>query len=124
MGGDGFGRCGEIDHGLREREVALGRAKPLVGVPGGDRLRQRLRIGQPDVLDSHTHDAARDIDRMLAAREHAREPVEGRVHVRGPHRLVERADQVVVAFLCLVVERSAALHGCGDAGGIERSRRR
>ena len=51
VGGVRFGRGREIDHELRDRQFAFGRAEPVVGVPGGERLNYRLRLGEADILD-------------------------------------------------------------------------
>ena len=91
VGGVRFGRGGEVEHGLGDRELALGRAEALVDVPGGERLRQRLRVGHADVLGGEADQAAGDEERVLAAGEHAREPVEGRVGVGAAQRLVQGA---------------------------------
>ena len=40
-----------------------------------DRQRQRLRVGQPDVLYGHAHDTPGNIERILAAVEHTAEPL-------------------------------------------------
>ena len=77
-----FRRGGDVDHGLGERQFALGRAEKVVGVLGRVRDNQRLRIGKPDILDRHAHDAARQIERVLAGIEHAGEIVECRVRHR------------------------------------------
>src|SRR5690606_37381180 len=45
-----FGRGGEIEAGLRDRQLAFGAAEELVGVLGGEALHHRLRIGEADVL--------------------------------------------------------------------------
>ena len=120
IGGVRFRRGREIDHELRHRQLALGRAEPVVGVPGGERLHQRLRVGEADILDRRAGQPAQDIDRVLAAGQHARQPIERRVGVRAAQRFVQRADQVVVAFLLLVVERRAALHQFGELLRPER----
>ena len=71
IGGVRFRRGRDIDHRLRDREFALGRAEKVVGVLGGVADHQRLRIGKPDILDRHPHHAAREIERVLAGVEHA-----------------------------------------------------
>ena len=92
-----FRRGRDVDHGLRDREFALRRAEEIVGVLGGVGDDERLRIGEADVLDRHAHQPARDVERVLAGVEHAREIVERRVGIGAAHRLVQRRDQVVVA---------------------------
>ncbi len=51
----------EVDDGLGERELALGRAEPLVGLGGVERESQRARVGEADVLARHADHAARDV---------------------------------------------------------------
>ena len=70
-------------------------------------------VGEADILDGEAHHAPGDVERVLAARQHPGEPIERRVGVGAAQRLVQRADEVVVPFLRLVVKRRAALHG-GD----------
>ncbi len=98
---------------MREREFAFGAAEKIVGVLGGVRLHKRLRVGEADVLHRHAHHAPREVKRRLAAVDHAAEPVKRRVGVGAAHRLVQRADEVVMAVAVLVVERRAALHEGG-----------
>src|SRR5262245_44133215 len=50
-----FRRGGEIDRGLRQRELAFGRPQKVVSLLGSDRLYQSVWIGKADVLDGHTH---------------------------------------------------------------------
>ena len=104
---------------LGEGQLALGRADALVGLPGRDALDQGLGIGEADVLDGEAHQAAGDVARVLAARQHARQPIERRVGVGAPERLVQGGNQVVVALLALVVERRAALDDPRQLGRVE-----
>ena len=101
------------------RQFALGRAEKIVGVLRGVGDDQRLRIGKPDVLHRHAHDAAREIERILAGIEHAGEIIERGVGIGAAHRFVQRADQIVVAVLRLVVDRRAALHDLLQGGDVE-----
>ena len=66
-----FGRQGQIERGLDQRQLALGRAQLLVGFRRGAGQHQRLRVGQPDILDRHPHQPPGEIARVLAALEHA-----------------------------------------------------
>ena len=70
--------------------------------------RQRLRVGVADVLGREAHQPARDVERILAGLEHARQPVERRVGVAVAHRLVQRRDEVVVLLAGLVVAGARA----------------
>ena len=119
VGGVGFRRGGDIEHGLRDRELAFGRAQEIVGVLGGIGDHQRLRIGEADVLDGHAHHPPRHEQRVLAGIEHAREIIQRRVGIGAAHRLMQRRDQVVVAVGRLVVDRRAALQDVLQLHGIE-----
>ena len=100
----------DIDDGLGDRQFALRAAEEVVGVLGRASHDEGLRIGEPDVLGGHAHDAASDEQGVLAGLEHPGEIVERRVGVRAAHAFVQRRDQVVVAVLRLVVEGRAPLH--------------
>ena len=52
-----FRRRGNIDGGLRQGEFTLGVSQKIEGILGGERLLQRLRIGQPHILDCDAHQA-------------------------------------------------------------------
>ena len=110
VGGVRFRRGRDIDHRLRDRELAFGRPEEIIRVLGGIADHQRLRIGEPDVLHRHAHDAAREIERVLAGIEHAAEIVQRGVRIGAAHRLVQRRDQIVVAVLrsCRRSARAAA----------------
>src|SRR5207237_6020013 len=75
------------------------------GVLGRERDGQGARIRQPHVLGGDAHHAAGDIQRILAPREHPRQPVERPLHVRPAHRLVQGGDEVEVLFAGFVVAR-------------------
>ena len=81
IGGVGFGRGGDIDHRLRDRELALRAAEKIVGLLGGVADHERLRIGEPDVLDRHAHHAAGEVERFLAGVEHAAQIVERGIRI-------------------------------------------
>ena len=49
----------------------------------------RLRIGQADVFAGHAHHAPCDVQRITAAIEHARKPVDGCVGIRAAYRFVK-----------------------------------
>ena len=105
-----FGRGGEIDRDLRQRQFALGRAQHLVGIARRDRQRQRLRVGHADILARHPDQPPCEEQRILARHQHARQIVQCSIGVRPPHRLVQRRDQIVVPVLLLVVNRRPSLH--------------
>ena len=110
-----FRREREVDDRLRQRQFALGRAEPLVGLPALEADGLRLRVGEADVLHRHAGDAPGEEARVLAALQHPREPVERGVGVRAAHRLVQRRDEVVVPVARLVVLRRPALEAARRA---------
>ena len=69
---------------------------------------QRLGIGQADVLGREAHQPPRDVERVLARLQHARQPVEAGVRVGVADRLVQRADEVEVLLARAVVEQRLA----------------
>ncbi len=105
---------------MGDRQLAFGRAEPVVGVPRRERLDDRLRIGEADVFDRRSGQPAQDVDRVLAARQHARQPIERGIGVGAAQRLVQSTDQIVVTLLGLVVERRPVLH---DACKLRRPER-
>ena len=119
VGGVRFRRGGEIDHRLRDRELAFGMAEKVVGVLGGVGDDQRLRIGKPDILDRHAHDAAGQEQRILAGIEHAREIIQRGIGIGAAHRFMQRRDQIVMAVGRLVVDRRAALQDLLQLRGVE-----
>ena len=80
---------------------------------------QRLGRGQADILDCHADDAAGQIERVFAGREHARQPVERGVGIAVADALVQRRDQVVMLFAGLVVHEYALLDGFGGDGFVD-----
>ena len=85
-----------------------------------DRLRrrdgdeQRARIGVADVLGREHDHAPRDEARVLAALQHRREVVHGRLRVAAAHRLDERRREVVVRVGGLVVDDRTLARGILD----------
>src|SRR6185369_3618969 len=106
--GVALGRRREIDRALSERQLAFGSAELVVGLEGRHRQRQSLRIGVADVLAGEANQAAGHVERILAGRQHARQPVEAGVRVGVAQRLVERRDQVVVLLARPVVAQVLA----------------
>ena len=119
VGGVRFRRRSEIDHRLGQRQLAFRGAEEIVGLLGGKRLGKRRGIGEADVLRGEAHQAAGDIKRVLAAGQHPRQPVERGVGIGRAQGLVKGADQVVMAFARLVVERRAFLHRRDQGPGVE-----
>ena len=85
------------------------------GLLGGHGHHQGLRVGHAHVLGGEADQAPRDVERVLARLQHARQPVQARVRVGVADRLVERADDVVVLLAGPVVQerlaREGLLHG-------------
>ena len=98
----------------------------LDGLRGGDRDEQRARVGVADVLGGEHDHAPGDEAGILAALEHRREVVDGRVGVGAAHRLDERRDEVVVRVAALVVDERPLAGGVLDVlvGDRARPRRR
>jgi len=55
-----------------------------------------------DILDRKADDAAGDIERVATAVQHPRKPIERRVGIGAPHRLVQCGDEVVESIPALV----------------------
>ena len=72
-------------------------------VRGRDRHLERPGVGVADVLGGEDHHPADDEARVLAALEHRREVVDGRIGVGAAHRLDEGRDEVIVLVGALVV---------------------
>ena len=87
---------------LGHRQLAFGAAEALLNVPGIEAQGERARVGVADLLAGHAHHPPGDVERVAAAVEHAREPVQRGVRVGAAHRLVQRADLVVENVAALV----------------------
>ena len=105
----GFRSGPEIADEFGDGKFAFRRTEAFIGIPSGDRGRERLRIGKPDIFGGKARETAQQIERILAAVEHPRRPVERGIGIRSPQRFVERADQIVMSFAVLVVNRGSAL---------------
>src|SRR5436190_13286143 len=95
----------QIDRRLRQPQLSFRTAEKVVGVLGGEGDGERPRIGEPDILDRHAHQAAREVERIFSSREHAREPIQRAIDIGAAHGFVERGDQVVVLLPGFVVDR-------------------
>ena len=109
-----------MDHRLRQRQLALGAAEEVVGILRRIGDEDRQGVGLADVLHRHAHDPAGQIQRVLAAVEHPRQPVEGRIRVRPTHRFMQRGYEVVVLFSRLVVSRRTLLQNAGEGLDVQR----
>ena len=107
-------RAREVDRRLGEVELHLRETDVLDGVRRGDRDEERTRVSVADVLGGEDDHPAGDEARILAAREHRGEVVDGGVRIRGAHRLDERRDEVVVRVAALVVDERPLAGGVLD----------
>ena len=114
-----MGAKAEIDDSFGECQIAFRRAEEIDGLFGGEAKVQGFGSGQADVFDGHADDAAREIERVFAGGEHARQPVESGVRVAVAHALVQRRDQVVVLLAGLVVHQHALLDGFGGERSVD-----
>ena len=97
---------------MRERQFGLGQADEIDGLVRRHGHRERLRVGQPDVLRGEDHEAAGDEPRVLASREHLGEPVHRRIGIAAAAALDERRDRVVVlVFVRIVPDAALAREG-------------
>ena len=107
--GVGFGCERKVDGGFGEGEVAFGRTEEIEGVFGRERHGQGVGVGKPDVFAGHAHHAAREVERIFAGFDHAREPIEGGVRIGVAHGFVERGDEIEMLFPGFVVAEEFAL---------------
>ena len=73
-----LGCAREINRRLREWKQSFRQTDQLHDVGSGSGLDHRLRIRESDVFGSENAQASRDVDRIGAAFDHSREPVERR----------------------------------------------
>jgi len=97
-----FWRTRQIGDGLGHRQLALRAAETFLHIPGRQAQAQRARVGVADVFAGHAHHPPGDIQRVAAAVDHSREPVQSTVRVGATHRLVQGRDLVVKGFATLV----------------------
>ncbi len=100
--------------------VRLRAAKKIEHIFRRQRLMHRFGIGQADIFHRRAHQTAGDIERLLTARQHARQPVKRCIRIGTADRFMQRRDDVVMLLPRLVVERHAPLHHIHQPGGIER----
>ena len=95
----------QVDGCFRQRELALRRAKKVIGLFGGQRHLQRPRVSKAHVLRCDAHEAARDVQGILASRQHPCQPVQRSLHVAPADGLVQRRNEVEVLLAALVGPR-------------------
>ena len=88
---------------MRERIKAFGHSDEVHRLLRGNRHLDPLRIGKSDVLRGQDHQPARDKERVLAAVDHAREPIDRGIRIARRDGFDERANDVVVLLAALVV---------------------
>src|SRR5437016_14307959 len=89
--------------------MTFGRAEEIEGVLGGERDGESAGFGEADVFAGHADYAAREIERVFAGFEHAREPVESGVGIGIADRFVQCGDEVVMFLARLVVAQEFPL---------------
>ena len=122
IAGVALGGDGQIDHRLPQRQLAFRRAEAL---EGGCRVvgdLHRARIGQPDILPRHAHDAPRQVARVGAAIQHPAQPVQRGIRVRAAHRFVQRRNLVVEIVAALVEAARVQCQCLLQEGGADRGR--
>ena len=116
-----FRRERQIHRRLRQRQVALGRPDEIERLLGGERHRQRAGLGQADIFAGHAHHAPREVERVFARFEHARQPIERRVGIGIAHRFVQRGNEVEM-LLAGSCRRAAAFSAARLRGAPRRAR--
>ena len=91
--------------------MGLGQADVVECLSRGDRDLERPRVGVPDVLRRGDDQSPGDEPRVLAGRDHRRQPVQRSVRVVAADALDERGDGVVVAVARAVVGEDPLLGG-------------
>ena len=105
--GIGLRRHCQIDHALRQCQLALGRAQAFIHLGGVQRHAQRTGVGQANVFAGHSDQSPRHITRICTTIKHANQPVQRGVGVRTPDRFVQSADGVVELLAPFVVAAHA-----------------
>ena len=89
--------------------MAFGRTKEIESVLGGESDGESAGFGEADVFAGHAHNAAREIERVFAGFEHAREPVESGVGIGVADGFVQGGDEVEMLFAGFVVAEEFSL---------------
>ena len=110
-----FWRERQIHSGLRQREVAFRWAKKFERLHRGKRYLNGVRFGQPYVFIGHAHQSARDVQRILAGFEHARQPVKRSIGVRIAHRFMKSRNQVEMLLARFVIGQKLLLQNILEA---------
>ncbi len=102
---------------MSEGELPFRAAETHLHVPRIERRGERARIRRADVLRGGPHEPSGDVERIAAAIEHAREPVQARIRSGAADRLVQRRDLVVEAVAAFV---ESARGAAGEDHGEQR----
>ncbi len=111
-----LGRHRQVHDRVGQMHIALRHSQKMARLVGGDGDLQGLGIGHPDILAGKAHQPPGDVQRILAAVQHPREPVDRRVGVAVAHGFMEGGDEVVMLLAVLVVEQGAPVHALGQHG--------
>ena len=88
---------------MRQRQLRFGQADEIDRLLRRDRERQRLGIGQADILRRQDDEAPRNEPRVLASRQHLGQPVQRGIGVAPAAAFDEGGDRVVVFVLVGIV---------------------
>ena len=114
-------RAGQVDGRFGEQYAGLGPADQVGSLLRGDGDGEGDGVSHAYVFSRQDDDAAGDEHGVFAGVDHAGEPVEGGVGVRGADGLDEGGDGVVVEVAGLVVA-GFSLEGVLDGGGLYGAR--
>src|SRR6266478_8817334 len=89
--------------------MAFGRAEKIEGIFRGESDGEGAGFGEADVFAGYADHAAGEIERIFAALEHTREPVEGRVGIGIADGFVQGGDKVEVLLAGFVVTQESSL---------------
>ena len=111
-----LGRSGQIDRGLGQGDATLGPTDFHHGIEGRIGQQKGVRVGQSDVLARTDDQSASNEGGILAALNHASQPVERCIGVAAADALDERRDDVIVHLAVLIVGQRILLQTLRDDG--------
>src|SRR5205085_6517195 len=85
-------------------------------------LQKRIGVGHANVLDRRPGQSTKQVKRLFAGDEHAREIIKCSLRIRPSDRLMKRRNEVVMALAVLVVDRNPAVQQVAELGRPERLR--
>ena len=95
----------EVDDGVRQVYIAFRHPEEVARLIGREGDLEGAAVREADVLAREADQPPRDVERVLARLEHAREPVDGGVGVAVAHRLVQGGNEIIVFLAVFVVEQ-------------------